>query len=81
MSNPKDLKKENDRLARELADACLEIVDTRIAYKKLLEQTNSLEAALILHLIQHGSTALEAQKFVDNVILKKETQSSPAEIN
>ena len=70
MSNLQDLQKENERLLRELSDACLQIVDVQNAYRKMLTRSKILEGALTFHLTQDGtcSSLEEAKKMVADTI-------------
>ena len=72
-NNSQDLQEENDRLLRELSDACLQIVDMQTAYKKMYDQSKILEETLIFHLTQKrwaspGRTIQEAKKIVTDLI-------------
>ena len=63
MSSIEVLKKENDRLLRELTDACLQIVNVQSVCRKMHTKAEILEAALVFHLTQDGVCAsLEAAK-------------------
>ena len=70
MSSTEDLKKENERLLRELTDACLQIVDVQNVYKKIYARAEILEGALAFHLTQDGicSSLEEAKKMVADTI-------------
>ena len=70
MSSTEDLKKENDRLLRELSDACLQIVNVQNVCRKIHSKAEILEAALTFHLTQDGvcSSLEEAKKMVANTI-------------
>ena len=49
----KDIKEENLRLSRELADACREIVETRFAYQVLSKRLECTEGAFIQFLLKN----------------------------
>jgi hypothetical protein len=69
-SSTKDLKKENDRLLRELSDACLQIVNVQNMCRKIHARAQILEGALASHLTQDRvcSSLEEAKKMVTDTI-------------
>ena len=76
MNNLQDLKKENERLSRELADACMEVVDTRIAYSKIHSRFNKVRDSFLLHLIEGGSSLQEAK-----MRIKESLEENSARVN
>jgi hypothetical protein len=69
-SSTEDLKKENDRLLRELSDACLQIVNVQNMCRKIHARAEILEGALAFHLTQDRacSSPEEAKKMVADTI-------------
>ena len=54
MNSLKQLKEENENLKRELADACMEVVDLTIAYRKLNDKYKNMQLGFAKILLKHG---------------------------
>jgi len=67
MHSVKDTREENERLSRELADACSEIIEIQFAFKSLLNKLRGTETAFAQFLFDNNvATSIDdAKKYVD----------------
>ena len=74
MKNIKELKEENERIMRELAESCRDEVEWRFAYNRLSSQLEDQKKAFINFLVNEGYAATKDEA---EIRLKDLSQQPP----